>query len=65
VFDKAERLVDKYHERAEAIADEVTNDDLRRLLYYLVDSVLERSGPAEPNVIVPTLPMVGLSATAS
>ncbi|HEV3339308.1 MAG TPA: polyprenyl synthetase family protein [Pirellulales bacterium] len=65
VFDKAERLVDKYQERAEGIADEVANDDLRRLLYYLVDSVLERSGGAEPEVIVPTLPMAGLSAAAS
>jgi geranylgeranyl pyrophosphate synthase len=65
VFDKAERLVDKYQERAEAIADEVENDDLRRLLYYLIDSVLERSGTKEPDVITPTLPLAGLSATAS
>ncbi|HET6881489.1 MAG TPA: polyprenyl synthetase family protein [Pirellulales bacterium] len=59
VFEKAERLVDKYQERAEAIADEVGNDDLRRLLYYLVDSVLERPAAAEPEVVIPTLPLAG------
>jgi geranylgeranyl pyrophosphate synthase len=42
VFDKASRLVDKYQERAEAVADEVQPEDLRRLLYYLIDTVLER-----------------------
>jgi geranylgeranyl pyrophosphate synthase len=59
VFEKAERLVDKYQERAEAIADEVGNDDLRRLLYYLVDTVLERPPVAEPHVVLPTLPVEG------
>jgi geranylgeranyl pyrophosphate synthase len=58
VFDKAERLVDKYQERAEAVADEVGNDDLRRLLYYLVDTVLERPVVAEPQVVQATLPVV-------
>jgi geranylgeranyl pyrophosphate synthase len=56
VFEKAERLVDKYQERAEAVADEVGNDDLRRLLYYLVDTVLERPAEAEPEVVLPSLP---------
>ena len=65
VFEKAERLVDKYQQRAETIADEVGNDDLRRLLYYLVDTVLERPTVAELEVIVPTLPTAGLPATAS
>ena len=55
VFEKAERLVDKYQQRAEAIADEVGNDELRRLLYYLVDTVLERPSTAEPDVMMPTL----------
>lgn len=58
VFDKAERLVDKYQERAEAVADEISNQDLRRLLYYLVDTVLERTVAAEPEVVLPTLPVV-------
>lgn len=56
VFDKANALVDKYQERAERIADETQPESLRRLLYYLVDTVLER--PAEPSVAIvqPTLP---------
>ncbi|MCA9215871.1 MAG: polyprenyl synthetase family protein [Planctomycetales bacterium] len=50
VFEKANRLVDKHQDRAEAIADEIEPDELRRLLYYLVDSVLERK--EEPAVKV-------------
>lgn len=42
VFEQAHRLVDKHQQRAEAIADEVEPDELRRLFYYLVDTVLER-----------------------
>lgn len=45
VFEKAHRLVDKHQERAEAIADSVNPEELRRLFYYLIDTVLER--PAE------------------
>ncbi|QGJ72146.1 Geranylgeranyl pyrophosphate synthase [Planctomycetales bacterium 10988] len=44
VFQKAGRLVDKYQQRAEAIADELEPEALRRLFYYLVDSILDRSG---------------------
>ncbi len=51
VFDKATRLVDKYQERAETVADEVQPEELRRLLYYLIDTVLERPAPEEPNVV--------------
>jgi geranylgeranyl pyrophosphate synthase len=52
VFEKASRLIEKYRERAEAVADEVQPDELRRLLYYLVDTVLDRqtSEPAPPLV---------------
>ena len=53
VFEKAHQLVDKYQERAERIADEIEPDSLRRLLYYLVDTVLER--PAETEVALVTL----------
>jgi geranylgeranyl pyrophosphate synthase len=42
VFDKADKLVEKYRARAEALADAVEPAELRELLYYLVDSVLER-----------------------
>lgn len=55
VFEKARRLVEKHRDRAEAIADEVQPDSLRRLMYYLIDTVLE-SQPAEPPVVMPSLP---------
>ncbi len=61
VFEKAHRLVDKYHERAEALADEIEPDELRRLLYYLVDTVLDRPGEAtnvEVTGIAAQLPIV-------
>ena len=45
VFDKAEKLVEKFRARAEAIADEVEPTELRELLYYLVDTVLDRQSP--------------------
>jgi geranylgeranyl pyrophosphate synthase len=51
VFDKAGKLIEKYRARAEAIADDVEPTELRELLYYLVDSVLDRQPPApEPPV---------------
>ncbi|MCS6853050.1 MAG: polyprenyl synthetase family protein [Gemmataceae bacterium] len=53
VFDKAERLVEKSRARAEALADEVEPCELRELLYYLVDTVLERPSapPPEPELL--------------
>ncbi len=58
VFEQADALVDKYQDRAEKIADEIETDELRRLLYYLVDTVLDRGEPAPtPAVFVPTLGM--------
>lgn len=63
VFTKAEKLVEKYRARTEAIADEVEPIELRELLYYLVDTVLDR--PAEtpvegaPQIVqLTTLPLV-------
>ena len=64
VFEKAHRLVDKHQQRAESIADSIEPDELRRLLYYLIDTVLER--PAEPLAVVapttllPTLPIAAV-----
>ncbi|HZY88305.1 MAG TPA: polyprenyl synthetase family protein, partial [Gemmataceae bacterium] len=46
VFAKAEKLVEKFRARAEAAADEVQPNELRELLYYLVDNVLDRQPPA-------------------
>jgi geranylgeranyl diphosphate synthase type II len=62
VFEKAERLVEKYRARAEAIADEVEPTELRELLYYLVDTVLERAEPESPEglpqIVQLSLPLV-------
>jgi geranylgeranyl pyrophosphate synthase len=60
VFEKAYRLVDKHQERAETIADEIPSEELRRLFYYLIDTVLERPAdhqpaePPKPAIIAPT-----------
>jgi geranylgeranyl pyrophosphate synthase len=56
VFEKAARLVDKYQERAEAVADEVQPEELRRLLYYLIDTVLERGAEEEAQPVLVSLP---------
>jgi len=45
VFEKADKLVEKYRARAEALADAAEPIELRELLYYLVDTVLERPAP--------------------
>ncbi len=59
VFEKAEKLVEKYRARAEAVADDIEPDTLRELLYYLVDSVLDRQPPPEPEPESP--PLIQLS----
>jgi geranylgeranyl pyrophosphate synthase len=48
VFDKAEKMVEKFRARCEALADAVEPLPFRELLYYLVDTVLERPAPSEP-----------------
>lgn len=50
VFEKAYRLVDKHQTKAEEVADEVEPVELRRLLYYLVDSVLDRTEEVRPTI---------------
>jgi len=62
VFDKADKLIEKYRARAEAIADDVQPTELRELLYYLVDSVLDRP-PAEPEM--EAVPLLQLTTPAS
>lgn len=42
VFDLSLQLVDKHQARAEQVADELPSEPLRRLFYFLVDTVLER-----------------------
>jgi geranylgeranyl diphosphate synthase, type II len=60
VFDKAEKLVEKYRARAEALADEVEPTELRELLYFLVDTILDRQASALPEEESP--PLVQLNA---
>lgn len=60
VFAKAEKLVEKFRAKAEAIADETEPTELRELLYFLVDTVLDRSpAPASPPE---GLPLIQLSS---
>ncbi|TWU30986.1 polyprenyl synthetase family protein [Novipirellula artificiosorum] len=59
VFDTAMQLVDKHQARAEQIADELEPESLRRLLYFLVDTVLER-----PELPTPTVVSLGIVPTA-
>ena len=42
IFRKASLLVDKYHQRAEEIVDQMEIENFRRLLYYLIDTVLDQ-----------------------
>ncbi len=51
VFAKAEKLVEKFRAKAEALADEVEPTELRELLYFLVDNVLDRQPPPEPEPV--------------
>ncbi len=59
-FEKAEALVDRSRERAEALADNVQPESLRRLLYFLIDTILTPEPgqePAESNGMLLTLPV--------
>jgi geranylgeranyl pyrophosphate synthase len=57
VFEQAHRLVDKHQDRAEQIADGLEPEELRRLLYYLIDTVLERPSE-EASASSPLLPII-------
>lgn len=50
VFEKAYKLVDKHQQKAEEIADDLKPDELRRLMYYLVDTVLDRTSEVKPTI---------------
>lgn len=54
VFDAAQQLVEKYRAKAEEIADEIEPEPFRRLLYYLVDSILETTEDHKPTIVIPT-----------
>ncbi|MCO8125160.1 polyprenyl synthetase family protein [Stieleria sp. TO1_6] len=51
VFETAFRLVDKHQQRAEQVADQLEPEALRRLLYFLVDTVLERPEISSPKIV--------------
>jgi len=57
-FTRAERLVEKFRAKAEAIADAIEPVELRELMYFLVDSVLERRADAPPPAMLQLLPAV-------
>jgi geranylgeranyl diphosphate synthase type II len=61
VFEKADRLVDKYRERAEQIADDLDPIELRRLAFYIIDTVLDRPEQSEP----PVVPLVNVPVISS
>lgn len=53
VFDKAERLIEKSRDRAELLADDVESDDIRQLLYFLVDTVMADEQDKDPRDSMP------------
>lgn len=66
VFERAQSLVEKCRSRAEALADEVQPEELRQLLYFLIDTVLAEVSVSTPQVkLVPlSLPNIGLTVGA-
>ena len=65
VFDLARRLVDKHQDRAEAVADEIKPEPLRRLFYFLIDTVLQRDEGGETAPPKPQLVSFGLPVTSN
>ena len=53
VFNKAERLIEKSRDRAELLADDVESDEIRQLLYFLVDTVLADEQDKDPRDSMP------------
>jgi geranylgeranyl pyrophosphate synthase len=49
VFEQAEKLIEKHRERAFEIADAIEPESLRRLFYYLVDTVLSEADIKKPH----------------
>jgi len=53
VFEKAERLIEKSRDRAELLADDVESEDIRQLLYFLVDTVMADEQDKDPRDSMP------------
>ncbi len=64
VFELAQRLVEKHQSRAEAVAEKIEPEPLRRLFFFLIDTVLQRSGGDEASSSVQVVPL-GLPITSS
>ena len=60
VFEKADRLVDKYQQRAEQIAEDLEPVELRRLAFYIIDTVLDRPQQSEPAMV----PLIDVPVTS-
>jgi geranylgeranyl diphosphate synthase, type II len=65
VFETAMRLVDKHQERAEAVAEKIESEPLRRLFFFLIDTVLERPTEAAPTVVSLGLPVTSIANETS
>lgn len=61
VFETAHRMVDKHQHRAEEVAENLESEELKRLFFYLIDTVLERPEPT-PITIVATDMMLPITA---
>jgi hypothetical protein len=44
VFEQAEKLIEKHRERSLEVAQSIEPESLRRLMLYLIDTVLDQSG---------------------
>ena len=56
VFEQAHRLVDKHQQRAEEVVAGIQPEPLKRLLMYLIDTVLERPTTSMPTIVpMPTI----------
>ncbi len=64
VFEKAHRLVDKSQARAEAIADNIEPPAFRRLLYFLIDTVLSRPAEDSPAIVSHSLDLISRDVDA-
>jgi geranylgeranyl diphosphate synthase type II len=62
VFEQAHRLIEKHEQRALEAAAQIESEPMQRLLLYLVDTVLERTDPNEPDV-VPMMTLGSLPVT--
>lgn len=63
VFEQARHLIETHQDRAAEAASSVANESLRRLLLYLLDTVLERNDPPAPVLV--NVGVGGLSIASS